>query len=357
MKIANQPPVYRDTKQLVLLAEQAVENFSRYRKYTIGTDLREPLDIHNFFICLNRSVLYQRLCQCLDKCLSKDVINATKHHEIKTRCHALVNQKAHENTIYRGGAKNFKKIPPHKRLMHSSKGCGIAVGNLSNQFFSNVYLNALDQFVKHTLKAKYYVRYMDDFVLVSDSGSEKQLLQWREEIAAFIGNNLDLSLKANSNDQLPQPINTGCGFGYVIYPTHKVVRRRVIQHCRKNLLAWQQRYVKYDINETIITVNREAKQAILGVVASYWGYFSHTAFVKLIQRLLQEFAWLGWLFRFSLRESPQRRWVTKQVSFLQDQITFFTHKYPQCELVIPCGVKNRVITSSNKTHEAPCIEI
>ena len=55
MKIANQPPVYRDAKRMVLLAEQAVENFSRYRKYTIGTDLREQ--------CMKVLRLVHRACR------------------------------------------------------------------------------------------------------------------------------------------------------------------------------------------------------------------------------------------------------------------------------------------------------
>lgn len=43
------------------------------------------------------------------------------------------------------------------------------LGNLTSQFFANVYLNELDQFVKHKLKAKYYIRYVDDFVILHNS--------------------------------------------------------------------------------------------------------------------------------------------------------------------------------------------
>ncbi|MBI4158979.1 hypothetical protein HY500_01840, partial [Candidatus Woesearchaeota archaeon] len=46
------------------------------------------------------------------------------------------------------------------------KGMGMPLGNLTSQFFANVYLNELDQFVKHKLKAKYYIRYVDDFVIL-----------------------------------------------------------------------------------------------------------------------------------------------------------------------------------------------
>ena len=51
----------------------------------------------------------------------------------------------------------------------NSKGKGMPLGNLTSQFFANVYLSELDYFVKHTLRAKYYIRYVDDFVLLDQS--------------------------------------------------------------------------------------------------------------------------------------------------------------------------------------------
>jgi retron-type reverse transcriptase len=56
------------------------------------------------------------------------------------------------------------------------KGKGMPLGNLTSQFFANVYLNELDYFVKHKLRAKYYIRYVDDFVLLNSS--KEQLLSW-----------------------------------------------------------------------------------------------------------------------------------------------------------------------------------
>lgn len=46
-------------------------------------------------------------------------------------------------------------------------GVGIPVGNLTSQLFANVYGNRLDKFIKHTLHVKYYIRYMDDFIILS----------------------------------------------------------------------------------------------------------------------------------------------------------------------------------------------
>ncbi len=66
------------------------------------------------------------------------------------------------------------------------------LGNLTSQFFANVYLNKLDYFVKHQLKAKYYIRYVDDFVILHNS--REQLEIWKQEIDEFLRENLKIEL-------------------------------------------------------------------------------------------------------------------------------------------------------------------
>ena len=73
-----------------------------------------------------------------------------------------------------------------------STGKGMPLGNLTSQFLANVYLNELDQYVKHKLKAKYYIRYVDDFVILSPS--KKILLTYKEKIGQFVQNHLALIL-------------------------------------------------------------------------------------------------------------------------------------------------------------------
>src|SRR3989338_5009433 len=69
---------------------------------------------------------------------------------------------------------------------------GMPLGNLTSQFFANIYLNELDKFVKHKIKAKYYLRYVDDFVILHNS--KEQLITWKEEIDIFLKNELKLEL-------------------------------------------------------------------------------------------------------------------------------------------------------------------
>ncbi len=67
----------------------------------------------------------------------------------------------------RGRKSDWDKLPHSKSLFYSPKGCGLPIGNLTSQLFSNVYLNELDHYVKRVLKAKHYGRYVDDFFIVS----------------------------------------------------------------------------------------------------------------------------------------------------------------------------------------------
>ena len=67
---------------------------------------------------------------------------------------------------------------------------GIPIGNLTSQLFANIYLDTLDKHAKHQLKARHYIRYMDDFIILHES--KNQLQKWKEEIRAFLSTNLKL---------------------------------------------------------------------------------------------------------------------------------------------------------------------
>ncbi len=92
-------------------------------------------------------------------------------------CQLLVFHDCRSNYLLKGNVNLQHAVPPHKTLFNCADGIGLPIGNLNSQFFANVYLNILDQFVKHQLKCQYYVRYCDDFILLSDAFS--QLTEWR----------------------------------------------------------------------------------------------------------------------------------------------------------------------------------
>ena len=75
-------------------------------------------------------------------------------------------------------------------------GKGLPIGNLTSQFFANVYLDKLDHYLKDNLGIKYYIRYMDDFVVLSEN--KEYLKKLRKKIKEFLANNLKLQLKAKA---------------------------------------------------------------------------------------------------------------------------------------------------------------
>ena len=77
--------------------------------------------------------------------------------------------------IKKGDPALFQLIPPHKSLFKVPKNQGLPIGNLTSQFFANIYLNELDQFAKHQLKIKYYLRYVDDLLMLHQNPKQLKI--------------------------------------------------------------------------------------------------------------------------------------------------------------------------------------
>ena len=97
--------------------------------------------------------------------------------------------------IVSGKAELLSAIPKNKSLFYAKESIGLPIGSLSSQFFSNLYLNELDQYVKHKLKIKSYLRYVDDMMILGKD--KKELICKKNEIDLFLHKNLHLSLHPN----------------------------------------------------------------------------------------------------------------------------------------------------------------
>ncbi len=132
---------------------------------------------------------------------------------------------------------------------HKTKevGMGMPLGNLTSQFFANIYLHELDRFVKHHLKAKYYIRYVDDFVILHQS--KNQLKQYKEKINNFLKNHLALTLHPVKSTILTLP--KGVGFlGFRIFFHHHLLRK-------KNMNRFERRFNQLSKNYKEEKVDRE----------------------------------------------------------------------------------------------------
>jgi retron-type reverse transcriptase len=142
----------------------------------------------------------------------------------------------------------------------TEKGKGLPLGNLTSQLLVNIYMNEFDQWMKHVIKAKYYIRYADDFVILSRD--KDYLLELTPKIADYLEEHLKLSL--HPNKVFIKTFASGVDFlGWVHFPDHRVLRN-----------ATKKRMFK--------KINLNAKEETL---QSYLGLLSHGNGYKLQQKL------------------------------------------------------------------------
>ena len=103
----------------------------------------------------------------------------------------------------------------------TAPGIGLPLGNLTSQLFVNIYMNEFDQFVKHKLKAKHYIRYADDFVILASNREWLEIIL--PEIGDFLANRLKLTLHPDkvSIKTLASGVDV---LGWVHFPDHRVLR-------------------------------------------------------------------------------------------------------------------------------------
>lgn len=126
----------------------------------------------------------------------------------------------------------LRGLPPHKTLPGAPPDTGLPIGSVASQHFANFYLNGLDHFIKHRLRVKGYVRYMDDLLLLGPDPAT--LRGWRNDIAACLKNTLRLTLHPGKE----QLTKTGQGIsylGYRVYPRHLHVGARSVKALKARL--------------------------------------------------------------------------------------------------------------------------
>lgn len=107
----------------------------------------------------------------------------------------------------------------------------VPVGNLTSQLFANIYLDALDQFIKHELGVEAYIRYMDDFVILSPD--KEQLRNWLARIEQFLRE--ELKLEFNPKTTMLAAKNGIDFVGYKHRATHRKVRKDSIKRIKRTI--------------------------------------------------------------------------------------------------------------------------
>lgn len=172
-------------------------------------------DLSNFFNHIDKRILWRILQDKIHEPWWLDLAGRLLWHDPR------------QDFEVRGDAWVLDKVPAHKRLTNQPDGFGLPIGNLPSQFLANVILDRLDQRIKHYIKARYYVRYVDDFVVLGRSPGWLNAVLF--DINMFLPTELNLEL--NSKKTVLQPVDRGIDFvGQVIKPHHRLTRRRVVRH-------------------------------------------------------------------------------------------------------------------------------
>ena len=150
----------------------------------------------------------------------------------------------------------------------------IPIGNYLSQYFGNIYLNEFDHWLKEQQKTKYYIRYNDDGIVLSDSKDE--LWQLLGKIRSYAENHLQLKL--NKKTRIYPVDDVGIDFlGYKTYRTHSLLRKRTVNKFKHKI-------------KTIKTSHAKMKpQHIVSSVMSYVGWIQHgTCYNLLCKYILRD---------------------------------------------------------------------
>lgn len=177
-------------------------------------------DLSNFFVAIDKYVLREQLIPRIEGKWWQDLTEKILFHDPR------------ENVEIRSPYEIMRLVPPHKSLFNAPPETGLPIGNLSSQFFANVYLDALDQFAKHNMRAPRYIRYVDDFIFLHESTSV--LSSWLSQVDKFLPERLNARL--NPRKTIMQPIERGIDFvGQIIKPWHRVPRANALPNALKRV--------------------------------------------------------------------------------------------------------------------------
>ncbi len=237
---------------------KGVRKLQEYLKVTERGTYYLKLDIKSFFCSINKDILFRIVEQKImsaDKSVNwkEDILWLTKK---------VIYHDPTKNYFFKGDLAAKKLIPPDKSLFFAF-GNGLPIGNLTSQFFANIYLNELDKYVLSLGNVR-YIRYVDDFILLGNREIKNEI----ERIRAFLWEKL--KLKISDKKIRFQQIEKGVDFlGYYIKPGYVLVGRKIVQRFKQKM--------RLESGRKIETVN------------SYFGHFSHANTFRLRKSICEKY--------------------------------------------------------------------
>jgi retron-type reverse transcriptase len=244
------------------------------------------LDLSGYFMSIDRQILYDKVYALLNKYAgrrnSQGVLfsEALDYDLLMYLTREIIFHDPLENCLIRGDMSEWEGLPPEKSLFGMPEGCGLPIGNLTSQLFSNVYLNDFDHYVKRELKFVHYGRYVDDFYLIHTSKPE--LVQAIGKIRNYLRDTL--GIKLHPHKIYLQHIRHGVPFlGVVVKPHRTYIAHRTAGNFKRTM----------SMEETRTDPGR-----MVEVLNSYLGLMSHHKTFRLRHSVVRRNPWVfehGWV--------------------------------------------------------------
>lgn len=224
------------------------------------------LDIQGYFMNIDKTILKQILYRGIT---DSSLINENDKELARYLIKIMLEDDPTRHCRIKGNLSDWKGLPPSKSLFHSPENCGLPIGNLTSQLFSNVYLNGFDHYVKSIPGVIHYGRYVDDFYLVHE---DRFFL--RDLIPVFrtwLKKNLSLDL--HPGKVYLQHYTKGVNFlGATIKPYRMYVANRTkrkFNHCIRN---WEKLINTAAPSKTDLHRMRASINSYLGILQHFRAY-------------------------------------------------------------------------------------
>lgn len=222
-------------------AVDKVQHNMRYCKWKYGDAWILKMDVSKFFYSINRDILKQ---------------------------------------ILRKKIKDEKFLALLDKIIDSSPEGekGIPLGNVTSQDFANIYMNEVDQYAKRFLGLKYYVRYMDDIIIVVPNKEEAQ--NARDKIIKFLNEKLDL--KTNDKTKI-FPVEQGVNaYGFKIFTTHRLVRDSSKSAMKRRIKAMDRKIQSGELTEKYVQ----------NCINSWLGHARHSNSYNLSKKIFSKYEYI-----------------------------------------------------------------
>ena len=231
--------------------QRAVHQFQQYIRHTPGEVYVLKLDVSKYFYRIDHGVLLGILHRIF------------KDHELLELLRRIIDDE-------QGGGLFGIDIETGER----EAGVGMPIGNLTSQMFANLYLNEADQFAKHELRARKYIRYMDDMVIVSND--KAYLRDCWQAMDDFLAGHLKLRL--NRKSTILKASNGIDLCGHRVWRDHIKLRKKAALKAKYRLRWLKGAYASGEVDLQTVTAS----------LTSYFGLLSHCDSYELRKSILKD---------------------------------------------------------------------